>query len=209
MYPPEIQKLIEKFSQFPTVGPRTASRFVFYLLSAPKHEIQELLHAINNLQEKIKTCAFCFNPHEGKGNLCEICSSLSRKKDTLCLVEKEIDLSAIEKTKKYHGIYFILGGNVSALRKQDIEKIRIGELEERLKNPSQFLPGVKSFSEVIIATNSTAEGESTALLLQRKLKEICEKEKIKLTRLARGMPSGGELEYADEETLASAFEGRK
>ncbi len=195
MYSPAIQKLIEQFSKFPTVGPRTAARFVFYLLKLPKEEISRLSESISSLQKKVKLCSFCFKPFEGENNLCEICSDVSRDKTTLCVVEKETDLETIEKTRKYHGLYFILGGTVSKLTKEDIEKLRIKELQERIGN----------VKEIIIATNPTTEGEATALYLERLLKPL----NVKTTRLGRGLPIGGELEYADEETLASALDNRK
>ncbi len=211
MYSPLIQKLIDIFSQFPTVGPRTAARFVFYLLQSSKEEVDELLKTISELKEKVKTCSFCFNQFEPsassgqKGNLCEICSSPIREKEVLCIVEKESDLVSIEKTKKYNGIYFILGDIISILKKDNDKKIRIKELEERVKNPETFGLSGAEFKEIIIALNPTTEGEATILYLERLLKPLG----IKITRLGRGLPMGGELEYADEETLKNAFEGRK
>jgi len=208
MHPPSIQKLIDLFSKFPTVGPRTASRFVFYLLGKSKEEVDKLVVAILDLKKNVKLCKLCFNPFEpsfvkpsggkGEGELCEICSNPARDKSLLCIIEKETDLLVIEKTKKYKGLYFILGGTVSRLKKADIEKLRTKELEERVKNH----PEIK---EIIIATNPTTEGEATTLYLERLLKPL----NIKITRLGRGLPVGGELEYADEETLGSALEGRK
>jgi len=190
MYSPTIQKLIDIFSKFPTVGPRTAARFVFYLLKKPKEEIENLISSINELKNNVKICKLCFNPFQGDGELCEICQKPSRDKSLLCLVEKETDLISIEKTKKYNGLYFILGGTVSALKRADIEKLRIKELEERIKNH----PEIK---EIILATNSTTEGQATALYLERLLKPLNKK----ITRLGRGLPVGAELEYADEETI--------
>ncbi len=198
MYPPTIQKLIDLFSKFPTVGPRTAARFVFYLLKKPKGEIKELINSISNLEKTIKICSFCFNPFEGQEELCPICSNPSRDKTLLCVVANETDLMAIEKIKKYNGLYFILGGTVSTLKKADLEKLRIKELEEQIKNHPQI-------KEIILALNPTTEGEATALYLERLLKPFNKK----ISRLGRGLPVGGELEYADEETLASALEGRK
>lgn len=204
MYPKSIKKLIEEFSKFPTVGPRTAARFVFYLLRTPKEDIINLIESISNLSKEVKICSFCFKPFEGEGNLCEICYNAGRDRAKLCIVEKEVDLDAIENTKKYNGLYFILGGTVSLFKKEP-EKIRIKELIERMKDPAVFHLFDASFEEIIIATNPTTEGEATALYLERKLKPLNKK----VTKLARGMPKGGELEYADEETLGDALEGRK
>jgi recombination protein RecR len=211
-YPKSIQKLIDLFSKFPTVGPRTATRFVFYLLKTPKEEIKELIKSIIDLKKTIKICSFCFNPFEGEGNLCLICSNPTRDKNLLCIIEKETDLVPIEKTKKYKGLYFILGGTVSTLKKEEIKKLRIKELIERIKNPEKFGILGASFKEIILATNPTTEGEATALYLERKLKPLTCGEPgrtIKITRLGRGLPAGAELEYTDEETLGSALEGRK
>jgi len=201
VYPASIQKLIEKFSKFPTVGPRTAARFVFYLLRISKEEIEELIKLISELRQNIKTCQFCFNPFEGEGELCPICQDKTRDKSLLCIVASETDLQVIEKTKKYNGLYFILGGTVSALKKEDIEKLRVKELQERIKNHPEF-------QEIIIATNPTPDGEATALYLERLLKKNLPAGR-QVTRLGRGLPVGGELEYADEETLTSALESRK
>ena len=216
MFPPSIQKLIDLFSKFPTVGPRTAARFVFYLLKLSKEEIENLTSAISNLKSTIKICPFCFNPFQDDGELCQICANPSRDKSLLCVVEKETDLISIEKTKKYNGLYFILGGTVSKLKKEDLGKLRIKGLEERIKNqpPSTAKRGeagdeAKSqrpeIKEIIIAVSPTTEGESTALYLERLLKPLAKK----ITRLGRGLPVGGELEYADEETLGSALDWRR
>ena len=198
MYPPAIQKLIDLFSKFPTVGPRTAARFVFYLMKRPKEEVEELIKSISNLKSAVKICSFCFNPFEGEADLCSICSNPGRDRTLLCIIEKETDLTPIEKTKKYKGLYFILGGTVSTLKKAEVEKLRTKELAEKIKSH----PEIK---EIIIATNPTTEGEATALYLERLLKPLNKK----ITRLGRGLPVGAELEYADEETLGSALEGRK
>ena len=217
MYPPVIQKLIDLFSKFPTVGPRTAARFIFYLIKLPQEKFDEFLTSITNLRKAIKICSFCFNPFDASAGsaqdasagsekkLCLICQNNSRDKTLLCIVEKETDLISIEKTKKYKGLYFILGGTIFGLKKNDIEKLKIKELEERIKNPESFdIQGV-NLKEIIIATNPTTEGEATALYIERELKPLG----VKVTRLGRGLPVGGELEYADEDTLGSAFEGRK
>jgi recombination protein RecR len=220
MHSPTIQKLINLFSKFPTIGPRTASRFVFYLLRLNEKEIKELTSAILKLKENVKLCKLCYKSFEpstssgqkAEGELCEICQDPRRDKSLICLVEKETDLISIEKTRKYQGLYFILGGTVSVLKKDynppttlpskgrapELKKLRrIQELLERVKNPE--------IKEIIIALNPITEGEATALYLERTLKPLGKK----TTRLGRGLPFGGELEYADEETLSSALEGRK
>ena len=197
MYPKTIQKLISLFSKFPTVGPRTAARFVFYLLKLKSEEVNELTSSVSNLKENIKLCNLCFLPFEDEGNLCQICQDKTRDKSLLCVVEKEPDLESLEKTKKYKGLYFILGGTVPILKKENIKQLRSQEFLRRAKDPE--------VKEIIIATNPTTEGEATALYLERLLKPLNKK----ITRLGRGLPVGAELEYADEETLSSALEGRK
>jgi recombination protein RecR len=201
MHSPSIQKLINLFSKFPTIGPRTASRFAFYLLKMNREETEELLKAISEAKNKVKFCRSCFKSFEegnNKSELCEICRDSRRQKNLICLVEKETDLYSIEKIKKYQGVYFILGGLISNFKKTDLEKIRIENLLDKFKSsqPPQ---------EIIIALNPTTEGEATSLYLERKLKPF----NVKVSRLGRGLPIGGELEYADDETLASALEGRK
>lgn len=198
MYSKSIQKLIDLFSKFPGVGQRSAARFVFYLLRIKEEKVEELVSAISDLKRNVKTCKLCFSHFEGEGELCPICSDNRRDGTILCIVEKEQDLMSIERTRKYKGLYFVLGRAIKAVRKEEIKKLRIKELRERLKNS----PEIK---EVIVATNPTTEGRATALYLERELKQFG----VKITHLARGLPVGGELEYADEETLSSALEGRR
>ena len=192
-----IQQLIAAFSKFPTVGPRTAARFVYYLLKLPKEEFNDLISNIQKLREKVKLCVLCFNPFEGEEQICNICADKSRDKSLLCVIEKEPDLQAIESTNKYKGLYFILGGTVPVLKKKDTKNIRSQELLKRVRD--------EKIKEIILAINSTTEGESTILFLERLLKPLNKK----ITRLGRGLPVGAELEYSDEETLSSAIEGRK
>ncbi len=202
MYSPHIQKLIELFSKFPTVGPRTAARFVFYLIKLPQDNFEELLNSLKELKNTTKLCPSCFNPYEGeKQDLCPICQDKRRDSSLLCVVEKEADLNSIESTKKYKGFYFILGGTINLKKERNV---RINELKEKIKNGD--------FKEIIIATNPTPEGETTALFLERELKTkpgFPEKPGFKITRLGRGLPVGGELEYADLDTLESALQTRK
>ncbi len=198
-YPRSIQRLIDLLSKLPTVGPRTASRFVFYLLKKPQKEIKELSEALLNLNKNIKQCSLCFKFFEPQKDeeICEICSNPSRNKKQLCIIEKEADLLAIEKINQYKGLYFILGGTISVL-KRNTKRIKDKELKKRIKNDSKI-------KEIIIATNPTTEGQATALYLEKILKPFNKK----ITQLAKGLPVGGELEYADNETLSSAFKGRK
>ena len=215
MYPKQIQKLIQLFSQFPTVGSRTAARFVFHLLKAPKSEVREFVKVIAELRNQVALCKLCFQPFDstqafgseaqarrgkpfdGKEGLCTICQDATRDPKVLCIVEKESDLEALESIKEYKGLYFILGGAVDPLKKEQRETLRIKELKARLLH--------SPIKEVIVATNPTTEGEATALYVERALKDMG----IKLTRLGRGLPIGGELEYADPETLKQSLENRR
>ncbi|MBI2042361.1 MAG: recombination protein RecR [Candidatus Nealsonbacteria bacterium] len=208
MYPPAIKKLIAHFSEFPTIGPRTAARFVFYLLKTSDEEVKKLAESLLQMKERVKLCSFCFNPFEPfdaaqdkpskhQEWLCEICRNPGREKRVICVVEKESDLAALENTKQYKGRYFILGGTVQKLKQEDLEMLRTKELAERVKGPEII--------EIILATNSTPEGENTALYVERKLEGLGKK----ITRLGRGLPIGGELEYADPETLKSSLDNRK
>ncbi len=201
MYPEPVQKLIEQFSRFPGVGPRTATRFALYVLNTPKERVKALSKALEDTKEEISHCNFCFRSLEKKKELCSICENPSRDK-ILCLVERETDLVSLERIKTFKGVYFILGGTITPLKKKDLKDIRTKELKERINNPKKHK---KEIEEVIIATSPTSEGEATALYLERVLKPL----KVKITKLAKGLPTGGELEYADEETLSSALEGRK
>jgi len=234
-----IQKLTNLFSDFPTVGPRTAQRFVYYLMRQPKEKIEEITSAILELKNKIKFCSFCLQPFDcaqgdTQNNLCVICANYNRNKNLLCIVEKEQDLISIEKTGKYNGLYFILNLVGSLTRNQEINTLKLEGLKQRIQNPEKFLAlgssalptgrsgeerGIEDlkFSEIIIATNPTPEGINSSVLVERALRELAGQFPAqggpasgwKITHLARGIPVGGELEYADQETLESAFNGRK
>jgi recombination protein RecR len=154
-----IKKLTDLFAKFPTVGPRTAGRFVFYLINKSKQDIDELVTALQELKNNVKLCEFCFNPHELQSNLCAICSDNQRNQQLLCVVEKETDLASLENTRKYKGRYFILGG-VLTLRKK-AEDLRLEALKKRIKETP--------FSEIIIAINPTPEGKATSLLVKAAL----------------------------------------
>jgi len=198
MYSPSVQNLIDKFAKFPTVGPRTAARMVFYLMRLDNARVKELIQAIADLKNKIKTCPICFNAYEAEKQFCAICADAKRDKSLLCVVANETDLATIEKTKNYNGLYFILGGTVSALRKDSLAGLRVSELQNRVLSS-------KSITEIILAINPTSEGQDTILYLEKLLKPLNKK----VTRLGLGLPIGGELEYADDETLSSALSGRK
>lgn len=209
MYSFIIQRLIDLFSKFPGVGPKTATRFVFYLIKIPKEKIEELIKTLKDLKEKIKICSICYKSFEINSDeekkTCSICSDIRRDKSIICILEKEIDLEAMEKTKEYKGFYFILGSVISNLDenlKKEIER-RVDELIERIKNN----PEIK---EIIIALNPTFEGENTSLWLKRKLRSlVIERPSLKITSLGLGLPVAGEIEYADEDTLISALKNRK
>lgn len=190
---PSIERLIEEFQKFPGVGRKTAQRLVFYLLRSPKEEIAGLAEAIKTVKEKVGFCSVCFNISEK--DPCEVCTDPDRDRSVICVVEEASDLWALEKTGEYKGLFHILGGALSPLDGIGPDDLHIKELLPRLRE------GVK---EVIIATNPNTEGEATAVYLTSLIKPL----KVKVTRIARGLPMGGDLEYADQVTLAKAIEGR-
>jgi len=171
----------------------------------PKEKVEELTKSINELKEEIKICPLCLNvfePQSKETEVCPICSDSRRDKSLICIVEKETDLEAIEKIKRYKGLYFVLGGVISGLSSEKVKK----EIEEKVQNLIERIKKPDSeIKEIILALNPTPEAESTVLWLERKLKNF----EVKISKLARGLPVGGELEYADEETLSSALENRK
>lgn len=192
MLSPAVQKLVDLFVKFPTVGPRTARRFAFYLIKSDQSEVNDLIEAMQNLKNKIKLCVLCgksFETDEPTNGLCAICSNSQRDQAVLCVIEKEVDLETIEKTSQFKGLYFIWD---------------IGNEEQQLK---KLISRVKkeAVKEIILALDPTTEGRQLALKIQRNLETLG----VKLTQLGRGLPVGGEIEYADEETITSALEGRK
>jgi len=201
MYSKTIQKLIEHFSKFPTVGRRTAERFVFYLMKTSKPEVKELINSIAEVKNKVKICSSCFKSFEGEQELCSICSDTRRDKKVICIVEKEVDLESIEKTRKFKGTYLILGGTFLSVEKEKNKKV----IEQRIKKLIERIKKQPELKEVVLAINQTPAGNNTCLWIQRKLKPL----NIKTTHLGCGLPVGGELEYADGETISSAFESRK
>lgn len=193
--PRAVTRLIEEFHRLPGVGPKTAQRLTFYLLRAPKEQAQSLAEALAQLKDRIVICSICANIAEE--NPCAICRDESRDRSIVCVVEEPLDVLALERTREYHGLYHVLHGAISPVEGIGPEDLRIQELLNRLQRDS-------SIKEIVFATNPNLEGEATAMYLERLIKPLG----IRLTRLARGLPVGGDLEYADEVTLTRALEGR-
>jgi recombination protein RecR len=193
--PRSVRRLINEFSRLPGIGPKTASRLAFYLLRAADEQSAELAAALAELKSSTRLCSVCFNITEQ--DPCPICADQERRQDQLCVVEEPLDVVAIERSRAFHGRYHVLHGVISPVEGIDPDDLRINELVRRLE-----AGGVQ---EVIIATNATLEGDSTAMYLQRRLAPFS----LRLTRLAHGLPVGGDLEYTDEITLGRALEGRQ
>ncbi len=193
--PQSIKSLIEQFSQLPGIGPKTAERFVFYLLKKNPEEIKKFAEAIGQLKDKIKICSICQNYSEQ--DPCLICSDKNRDQTIICVVAEPTDLAAIEKTGEFKGVYHILGGVLNPLDNITPDKLKINELVERIKKNRP--------KEIILGLNPDIEGETTALYLNKILKTL----DVKVTRLAKGLPMGSDLAYADQATLASALNNRR
>ncbi|RPI10987.1 MAG: recombination protein RecR [Zetaproteobacteria bacterium] len=193
--PAALAALIERLVRLPGVGPKTAQRLAFHVLKAPREDAAALAEALVALKDRTRLCQRCFNLCEAE--LCGICTDARRDGSLLCVVEEINDLLAIEKTREFRGVYHVLGGSLSPLDGRGPEQIRAKELLARLES--------SEVREVILATNPNVEGEATALYLLRLLKPLA----LTVTRIARGLPMGGDLEYADEATLARALEGRR
>ena len=195
--PRPVERLIEAFSRLPGIGPKTASRLTYYLIRVSADESKELSEALRELKEGTTFCSNCFNITSVDLDPCEICSDHRREIKVLCVVEEPLDVLAIERTGKFSGRYHVLHGAISPVEGVGPEDLKIDELIVRLEHDS--------IEEVILATNPTLEGEATAMFLKHRF----EGRSIRLTRLARGLPSGGDLEYADPVTLTQALEGRQ
>jgi len=192
-YPKVFQSLISHFSSLPSVGPKMAERVVLFLFKQDKEKLQSFSASLEALKH-LKVCTRCF--HIAENELCDICSDAKRFSDTLCVVEEPLDVIAIERTGSYQGLYHVLGGLLDGGQNEN-NSLHITELIERVKDG-----GIK---EVILATNPTTEGDLTALYLKKKLELF----KIKITRIGRGMATGGDIEYADELTLISSLTNRQ
>lgn len=192
MYPKPFKKLIEHFSSLPSVGPKMAERLVLFLFKQDPGKIKDFSESLADLKN-LKTCQKCFNIAEGA--LCEICKNPQRDQKIICVVEDPLDIISIEKTGAYKGLYYVLGGVI--FPNNGNADLKIPELLERIKK--------EGFKEIILAVNPTTEGDATALYLKSKLKEF----NVKITRLARGLSTGGDIEYADEITLSAALTNRR
>jgi len=195
MLPLSIQRLIDQFDKLPGVGPKTAERLAFWLLKKPQADLEEFSASIKNAKTDLIICSVCQNISEQ--NPCNICSDKNRDRQTICIVAESHDLQTIERLREYNGLYHILGGVINHLEGLGPESLNIGSLISKIQH--------NGFKEIILALNPDLEGESTSLYLQKLLKPY----QIKITRLAKGLPSGSDIEYADEVTLSSALKNRR
>ncbi len=194
-YSPSIEKLIESFEKLPSIGNKTAARLAFYILNAPEEETNEFIQSIVNAKKNLKYCSKCFNITDV--DPCPICSNAKRDPTSICVVEDVRDVIAMEKTHEFKGVYHVLHGSISPMNGIGPDDIKIKELLTRLMDGQ--------VKEVILATNPRVEGEATAMYLSKLIKPMG----IRVTRIAHGIPVGGDLEYTDEITLTKALEGRR
>lgn len=194
-YTDSIEKLIESLIKFPGIGRRSAERIISYILGAPRDEVRNLLVAINKVKENVRFCRICNNLSDQ--DICKICQDVRRQKDIVCIVEKTSDVTAIEKTGNFHGLYHVLLGSIAPLEGKGPADLKIEGLLSRIKD--------NNIKEAIIATDADTEGETTALYLAKLLKPLG----VKLTRIGMGIPMGSNLEYADSATLSRAMESRR
>jgi len=192
-YPPSLIKLIRELGRLPGIGPKSAQRLAFYLQKQPENDIQALADAILDAKDSLQLCKTCFNISED--DTCTVCDDLSRKQNIICVVAEPADLLAIERSGEYGGLYHVLHGNLSPMNGIGPEQLKIKPLLTRLEN----------IDEIILATSTTVEGEATAMYLAKLLHEF----DINITRIAYGLPVGGDLEYADEITLGRAISNRR
>lgn len=193
LYPASIEKLIEEFAKLPGIGYKTAQRLTIHVLNLPEEEVKEFAKALIRARGTIRYCSICGNFTES--DPCPVCSNPNRDKSTICVVEEPKDVMVMERIKEYNGVYHVLHGNISPMAGRGPEDIRLKELIRRING---------DVKEVIIATNPNVEGEATAMYISKILKQLG----VKVTRIAHGIPVGGNLEYADEITLSKALEGR-
>lgn len=194
-YAEPIARLIEELTKLPGIGPKTAQRLAFHLLHMDKHVVQNIAMSIMDARDKVKYCSVCCNLTDQ--DPCKVCGNADRDHSTICVVQEPRDVVAMEKTREFKGLYHVLQGALNPMEGIGIEDIRVKELVARL--------GDGKVREVILCTNPNTEGETTAMYIARYIKPLG----VKVTRIARGLPMGGDLEYADEVTLAKALEGRR
>ena len=204
--PKSVEQVIEEFGKLPGVGPKTASRMAYHYLRSPNKDATELASALKEMDETVRNCKSCFNVTDKEE--CDICTSPLRKKDKLCIVEEPLDVVAFENSAVYDGFYFVLGGVISPAEGIGEEELRFKELKKRV---DELLTQLKEerLLEIIVATNPSLEGEATASYILDLFKKYLKTEKVKITRLAMGLPTGADLEYADRLTLKRALEGRR
>lgn len=193
--PSSVQKLINHFSSLPGLGPKTAQRLVFYLLKQERKKIGDFAESLLHIKDNIKNCTLCGQITTQE--ICSICADSKREKSIICVVAEIADILPLEKSGEFQGVYHVLGGILSPTEGITPDKLNIEKLEQRIKN--------NNIKEIILALNPTVEGETTSLYLTKLLKKY---PNIQITKLARGLPQGSDLEYADEVTLANAFKGR-
>ena len=194
-YSPSIEKLIESFEKLPSIGHKTAIRLAFHMLDLNKDETNEFVNSILDARNKLKYCSTCFNIADT--DPCPICSNPKRDASIICVVEDVRDILAMERTNEFKGVYHVLHGTISPMNGIGPEDIKIKELLDRIKD--------NDVKEIIIATNPRVEGEATSIYLSKLIKPL----NVKVTRIAHGIPVGGDLEYTDEVTLMKAIEGRR
>jgi recombination protein RecR len=199
MFSPTVQKLVDELSKLPGIGPKTAQRLTFHLLKLSPEDALPLAHALVEVKEVVRFCKRCFNLTEEE--LCDICRDLSRDPGLICVVEEPADIFSIERTHEYRGLYHVLGGALSPLDGIGPEKLHLAELTDRVRD--------EETREVIVATNPTMAGEATAFYIVEELRHFMNAGTLRITRPAAGLPMGGDLEYADEVTLARALAGRR
>jgi recombination protein RecR len=197
MYSPPIQRLLSAFSKLPGVGPRTAERFVFHLLKSGKREVSDLAIALGNLAQSVRSCEMCFDFSDATP--CTLCRDARRDGGMLAVVAEPADLQAIERSGAYHGRYFVLRGTIDPTDEDRVKRLKISELFLRMQTD-------KGVTEIILAFNPDVAGETTMLFLERRVREL--RPDIKISRLARGLPMGSDLRYADDITLGSALKHR-
>lgn len=195
LYSPSIEKLIEAFEKLPSIGHKTAARLAFHMLNSSEEEINNFVNAITNAKKNLKYCSKCFNISDT--DPCIICSNPKRDESIICVVEDVRDIIAMERTHEFNGVYHVLHGSISPMNGVGPDDIKVKELLSRLTDGK--------VKEIILATNPRVEGEATAMYLSKLIKPLG----IKVTRIARGIPVGGDLEYTDEITLMQALEGRR